>query len=314
MKSFFLAASQAQTQRPAGDQELVGWDKTDVEQSISTRFEEQVIRHGTRHAVCSERDILTYDELNRLANSIARAILDRSGCAATGVALYMAHDEMTPAAALGVLKAAQFYIPLETDHPEDRNAFILEDSGAKILLTDRHNLTAARSLASRAGRRVSVLSIEETNVFPANNLEAITSAHDPCFVIYTSGSTGRPMGVCQLHRNILHDAAWLTNQTRIGPRDRMSLIDPLGAIGGMTALYAAILNGAAVLPFNVREDGLDGLANWVDREGISFLHAAPALFRRLCQYLAHERRRFEHVRLVRLGGEAITRTEWLMWR
>ena len=136
---------------PAGDRPFEEWTKTDVEQSISARFEECVRLHAMRPAVCGKSRILTYDELNQTANQVAHAILDRSGCGATGVALYMAHHVMIPAAALGVLKAAHFYIPLATDHPEARNAFILEDSCAKILLTDQPNLTAARRLASRAG-------------------------------------------------------------------------------------------------------------------------------------------------------------------
>jgi hypothetical protein len=61
MKSFAPAASQAQTQRLAGNRRFVEWAKTDVEQSIPARFEEQVIRHGARQAVCGERGVLTYE-------------------------------------------------------------------------------------------------------------------------------------------------------------------------------------------------------------------------------------------------------------
>ena len=313
MRFSALAASQAQTQKRAGDRMFAEWTKTDVEQSIPARFEEQVIRYGTRQAVCGESGILTYDELNRMANRIARAILDRSNGTVNGVALYLDHDIMIPAAALGVLKAGHFYIPLAPGHPEDRNAFVLEDSGAGVLLTDQHNCTAALALAARAGQTVHVLSMEKTNAFPADNLDVKVSPHDLCFVLYTSGSTGRPKGVCQLHRNILHGAACYTNQARIGPHDRMSLLHSLSAVACATALYAAILNGAAILPFNVREAGLGGLVAWLERERISCLHAVPTLFRRLCQYLARGRR-LDDVRLVRLGGEATTCTEWRMWQ
>ena len=296
-----------------GRPEFAEWAKTDVEQSIPARFEEQVIRHGTRQAVCGESGILTYDELNRQANCIARAILDRSSGAANGVALYLAHDIMIPAAALGVLKAGHFYIPLAPGHPEDRNAFVLEDSGAEMILTDQHNISAALALAARVRQAVHVLSVEKTNCLPGDNLEVKASPHDLCFILYTSGSTGRPKGVCQLHRNILHGAAWYTNQARIGPHDRMSLLHSLSAVACATSLYAALLNGAAILPFNVREAGLGGLVAWMERERISCLHAVPTLFRRLCHHLARGRR-LDDVRLVRLGGEAITCTEWRMWR
>jgi len=299
-------------QLSALDQPFGEWAKPDMEQSISTRFEEQVRRYGTRPAVCGERGILTYLELNRLANRIARAILDCSGATASGVALYLSHDVMLPAATLGVLKTGRFYIPLGLGHPEERNAFILTDSGAEILLTDQRNISAAQALAARAGRVVRVLNIEAANTFPETNLAIKPSAHDLSCVIYTSGSTGRPKGVCQVHRNILHGTAWYTNQARIGPQDRMSLLHSLSAIGGATALYAALLNGAAICPCDVREVGLRGLARWLDRERISCLHAVPTLFRRLCRNFG--RRQLDSVRIVRLGGEAITLSDWLMWR
>lgn len=296
-----------------GSPDFIEWAKDDVEQSIPARFEEQVIRHGARQAVCSDSGILTYDELNRQANSIARAILNLSVDEANGIALYLDHDIMIPAVALGVLKAGRFYVPLSPGHPEDRNAFVLEDSGAGILMTDKHNVSAALSLAARVNQRVHVLGVENTNSFSADNLNIEVSPHDLCFVLYTSGSTGRPKGVCQLHRNVLHAVACYTNLARIGPHDRMSLLHSFSSAACATTLYTGILNGAPVLPFNVREAGLDGLAGWLDRTRISCVHTVPTLFRHLCRHLGR-RRRLDSVRLVRLGGEATTSTEWQMWR
>ena len=293
--------------------DFIEWSKDDVEQSIPARFKEQVIRHGARQAVCSDSGVLTYDELNRKANSVARAILSLSADELKGIALFVDHDLMIPAVALGVLKAGRFYVPLSPGHPEDRNAFILEDSGAGILMTDRHNVSAALSLAARVSQRVHVLSVENTNSFQADNVDIEVSPQDLCFVLYTSGSTGRPKGVCQLHRNMLHAVAYYANLARIGPHDRMSLLHSFSSAACATTLYTGLLNGAAVLPFDVREAGLDGLAGWLDRARISCFHTVPTLFRRLCRRL-RQRRRFDSVRLVRLAGEATTSTEWQMWR
>jgi amino acid adenylation domain-containing protein len=293
--------------------DFIDWAENDVEQSIPARFEEQVIRYGTRQALCSDSGILTYDELNRQANSIARAILNLSPDEPNGIALYMDHDIMIPTVALGVLKAGRFYVPLSPSHPEDRNAFVLEDSGAGIMVTDQPNFSAAMSLAARVDRTVHVLSVENTNSFSEDNLGIEVSPHDLCFVIYTSGSTGRPKGVCQSHRSMLHSVACYTNLARIGPHDRTSLLHSFSSAACANAFYTGVLNGATVLPFNVREAGIDGLASWLDRSRISCFHAVPTLFRRLCRHLGPGRC-LDSVRLVRLGGEATTSTEWRMWR
>ena len=289
------------------------WTLADLERPIAARFEAQAARHGARLAVRGERQSLTYEELNRLANRIAHSVGVAAGGAAAGVALFLSHDALVPAAILGVLKAGRFYVPLEPGHPAERNAFMLEDSGADVLVTDGRNLAAARALAARAGRAVRLLNAEDPDAGGEPNPKATVSPHDLCFIVYTSGSTGRPKGVCQPHRNILHATAWYTCQAGLGPGDRMSLLHSLSAVAGATALYGALLNGAAILPFGVREAGLGKLADWLERERVTCLHAVPTLFRRLCRHL-EPGRRLEDVRLVRLGGEAITRTEWLLWR
>jgi amino acid adenylation domain-containing protein len=302
-----------QERQSAADRPLGKWTRADVEQSIVARFEEQAARHGDRLAVRGERQVLTYSELDRLANRIARVVGRCAGTAATGVALFLTHDAMVPAAILGVLKAGRFYVPLEPGHPVERNALILDDCGAEIILTDEGNLAAARELSARAARPLSVVNVEEADARDASGPGVTASPHDICFIMYTSASTGRPKGVCQLHRNILHGTAWYSTQADLGPDDRMSLLHSLSAVAGATAIYGALLNGAAIFPFSVRKAGLSGLADWLEHERITCFHAVPTLFRRLGWHL-EEGRRFHDVRLVRLGGEAISRTEWLVWR
>jgi thioesterase domain-containing protein/acyl carrier protein len=104
-----------------------------------------------------------------------------------------------------------------------------------------------------------------------------------------------------------------TNSARLTCHDRFSLIHGINTQHGMTALFAALLNGAAILPFNIQRQGLDALAPWLLNYRISVLHPLPSLFRRFGQRLAPDVQ-FDDVRVIRLTGEPVTRTEWELFQ
>src|SRR5262249_48408718 len=91
--------------------------KEDVEQSIPQRFEEQVGRHGARLAIAYRAERLSYAELNRVANRLARTILARDGAREGPVALLLDRDAWEIGAILGVLKAGRLYVPLDPALP-----------------------------------------------------------------------------------------------------------------------------------------------------------------------------------------------------
>ncbi len=104
-----------------------------LEQSIPERFQTQVLQHGSRPAIIFQGRSLTYNELNRWSNQIARAILDRRNTVAEPIALLFATEPAMIAAMLGVLKAGKFYVPLDISLPESRLSLILKDSKAKLV-------------------------------------------------------------------------------------------------------------------------------------------------------------------------------------
>ena len=119
----------------------------EIEQSVPDRFETIVRRYPDRLAVKMGDRRLTYNELNRAANVIARALLSESGQAQEPIALLFEHGIDVIIAVLGVLKAGKCYVPLDASFPKERNSYILQDSQARLIVTNRHNLNAARELA-----------------------------------------------------------------------------------------------------------------------------------------------------------------------
>jgi non-ribosomal peptide synthetase component F len=116
---------------------------------VLVRFEQQVVRYPDYLAIKSKTKQHTYAALNRLANQIAHAILARLGLGEEPVALLCEHDVPVIAALLGVLKAGKCYLPLDPLSPLARTAFMLADSGARIIVTDTRNVPRAYELASQ---------------------------------------------------------------------------------------------------------------------------------------------------------------------
>ena len=284
--------------RPFGDAE--------VEQSISRRFEAQVRTYGDRLAIKSHQSEYSYSSLNETANRLARAVLAMRGPSAEPVALLFEHDGDALAAILAVLKAGKFYVVLDPGYPPDRLRFMLDDSGAKLIVADACNVDYARRLCGRA-----IDLIEFANVDPqlsGADLAGAATADSLALLIYTSGSTGRPKGVMHTHRNVLADARNITNGYCAGARDRWLLAASLSFSNSVRSIYGALMNGAALFPIDVRKRGLGEHAAWLQDNEITIVRAVPTLFRHLMGNLGDDVT-FPAVRVVAAGGEAMLRSD-----
>jgi amino acid adenylation domain-containing protein len=273
-----------------------------LHQSIPSRFGQQVARHRHRVAVKTADRAWTYDELNRAANRLARAIVDRQGHGAEPVGLLFANGMNAITAVLGTLKTGKFYVPLDSTFPHARLAAILEDAGVRLLITDTPNL----QLASGLTNGISLLEIDTLEArLPDEDLSVLTSPAGLACLLYTSGSTGRPKGVMQTHRGLLHWAMVHTNDLRITSHDRLTLLHSWSVPSCLHHLWASLLSGATLLPFDVRAATGGDLTQWLRQEQVTLYHSIPAVFRQMVAGLAdHER--FPDLRAIVLSGAPMT--------
>ncbi|MDG0053414.1 amino acid adenylation domain-containing protein [Paenibacillus sp. P2(2022)] len=164
--------------------------------SLSERFEEQAKNSPERIAVVSGDIGLTYAELNEQANRLAR-VLRAEGVEAdqpVGVLLERSADLLV--SILGVLKAGGAYVPMDTMYPQERIDYMLQDSGAKVVITSR---VANLSLELPSTVQAIVLDDEDVQAQwgaqDASNLIPVAGLHNLAYMIYTSGTTGQPKGV-----------------------------------------------------------------------------------------------------------------------
>ena len=273
----------------------------DTEQSLPARFEAVVDRSPNQLAVKSRCHEFTYSSLDRAANRVAWALLVHSNTLGERVALVLEQGAPLIAAILGTLKSGKIYVPLDPAHPLPRLRQILEDAAVACLVTDSANWPLACDLA---GAGVHVLNVELLEGTVAENRPGIPIMPDHlASILYTSGSTGTPKGVIQNHRNLLFAARTHTNACLIGPNDRLSLLASCSYAAAALNLYGSLLNGATLLPFEVKTEGVSKLADWLESEHITLYHSVPTLFRNLARSLKGGER-FPSLRVVCLGGEA----------
>ena len=135
---------------------------------------------------------------------------------------------------------------------------------------------------------------------------------ETAFILFTSGSTGKPKGVLATHANLVASARNYAASAGLEPEDRLTLLSRGQFMAGVSAIFGALLNGAAVLPFDVRARGFRELADWLRNERLSVYHSVPTVFRRFCESLDPDVR-FPSVRIVKLGGEPVMKHDLKLW-
>jgi amino acid adenylation domain-containing protein len=287
----------------SGCSRLVRFSMAECERSIPERFERQAAQYPDRLAVKGSQHELTYEALNQLANRFARAILAQQSGEGTPIALLLEPGPQMVAAILGTLKAGRIWVALDASYGQSKLQYMLDDSEATVIVTDATMFSAAERLARDRCQVIHGDTALES--FSGENLGLRISPDTLAYLIYSSGSTGEPRGVVHSHRSALHYTMGYTNSLGIGPEDRVSLLGSSAHNAGVSDVFRAILNGAALLSFDVRNRPLGELTGWLTAEKVTIYHSMPSLFR---QWVAtfSGREGFPDLRVIHLGGEPLS--------
>ena len=289
---------------PGGN--FVEFKREEIEQSIPQRFEKIARKYPDRVAVQSDDHEFSYEKLNRIANRVARTLLARCDKKEEPIALLLETDAPLIAAILGVLKAGKIYVPLDSSLPQARIAYILNDAQAALLITNTQNLSLARGLAQN---NMPLINLDELDRSLSTENPGISISPDTLtWILYTSGSTGRPKGVVQNHRNVLHFAKTYTNGLHICADDRLTLLFSGSANGAAHDTFSALLNGASLHPFNVKEKSPAAVANWLIQNRLTIYCSVPTVLRQFLETLTGEES-FPNLRLIKLIGEPVSKRD-----
>jgi amino acid adenylation domain-containing protein len=272
-----------------------------AETSISVRFRQIAESHPARTALAGETWQPTYAELDSATDQLADVLM-ACGKSEDRVALLMRQDAPLIAAALAILKTGKIVVVLNPTDPPARLKQIFADADPVLIVTDLANENLARQIAEK---NEAVLVFEKINFGPAKKLEIQIEPAAVAWLIYTSGTTGNPKGVMQTHRNIIHNVLRLSRGMELTADDRVMLLGSPSGGQGVSTMWCALLNGAALLPFPAAEKGIAGLKQWMPKNKISIFVGSTSVFRSFIKTLGGEDF-FPDVRLVRFGSETAT--------
>lgn len=299
------------TERVAVDsKDKIDFSIEEIEQTIGSRFLKIADKYPDKVAIETESISISYKELALTSRQFAAAIQQRISAENFSVVIALQNPQDFISAILGTLMSGGIYVPIEIDFPSERVNYVIENSEAKLIVMERSSQTLFGLLPEAC--RNNVLFFDE--IFATEPL-ACARIHQnplsPASILYTSGSTGKPKGVLQIHRNILYHIHALTALFRINPADKHSLLSSFIFDGSTTDLYCALLNGATVVPIDVRKTGAKGLSEILQNHGITLYHSTPTIFRE-CIHQS-KIKNFDSVRLIILGGEVVTGNDYKLF-
>jgi amino acid adenylation domain-containing protein len=268
---------------PERHQLVVDWSDTAATipgGDLASLFGEQARRLPDAIAVSSEEGELTYADLDRRSTRLARRLVAAGVGPEVRVALLAQRSPAMIVGLLAILKAGGAYVPLDPSYPAERLAWMLADSGSRLLL-------GQPELLAELPAELQGMAIVELTADPADlsDAEGATARPEPAgapqdalaYVMYTSGSTGRPKGVGVSHRNIVR-LVRASGFADLGADQVFLQLAPISFDASTLELWAPLLNGGRVAVFPPRRPSLEDLGEAIARFGVTSLWLTAGLF------------------------------------
>ena len=210
-------------------------------------------RFFDKTAVYAEDCCLNYREFSARTNKLAALLLNCGLRTEQPVGVMVGRNSNIIIAAFAAMQAAGAYLPIDPNYPQNRIDYILEDSAAQVLLTERGLLDKARGFA---GKIIILDDIDWDAVVPAAS--PLTACRplpqNLAYIIYTSGSTGKPKGVMIEHRSLLNIVNWVWNYYSLTADDKIAAYSGFSFDASIWELFPFILHGTTlhIIPSGIR--------------------------------------------------------------
>jgi len=271
------------------------------DETVKERFEAISLSHSDNIAVVYDGVEITYSQLNIKANLLAAEMKNQGVTDTDSILVLMEMSIDVIIAMLASIKLGVPYIPLDIDTPSDRINYIIEDSGAKYIIT---NQSKSESVALLPIKKVFVENRPQDCI--QTNPQTVIAGDDPLYIIYTSGTTGKPKGVVVNHQNIENYVNWFTSFAYVNEKDRAMLVSSFSFDLGYTSVYSTLLNGAELHLLNKEQySNVPKMLKYISENSITFFKLTPSLFKLITTDSHFENHNLSSLRLVVLGGEKL---------
>jgi amino acid adenylation domain-containing protein len=294
---------------PAESQQiLIQWNATETtyprETCIHDAFQDRAAQCGDTLAVFSEDRNITFAQLNDEANALANYLRKRGVQLHARIGVFVERSVDAIVALLAVMKAGASYVPIDPTYPRQRIAFMLEDSGATVLVTQGRLRTRLPEFPC------SIVCLDRDRpeiLFESrrNTREPVRSI-DPAYVIYTSGSTGTPKGVVATHRACMNRFAWMWRTYPFAAAEICAQRTSLSFVDSIWEIFGPLLQG---VPLSIIPDesvkALEQFVWHLAAHRISRVVVIPSLLDSLLQFCPNLQARLPDLRVCVSSGEAL---------
>ena len=251
---------------------------------IHNLFEENVEKYPDAVAVITDNETITYGELNKRANFLARKLKSKM-LLKKYIAVYFSPGIDLVISILAILKIGCAYVPINIDDPIERVRIIIDTAEVELVLTDQNNMYLLKEL------KVDVLTVNKEqfdlkDVDSCENLNDEISSEDLAYVIFTSGSTGTPKGVMVPHKPVINLIEWAKRVFDFSRNDRVIFLNPINFDLSVFDIFGMLSYGASIRIVSKQDKHNPyKLINIINDENITFWNTAPAYFQILFSVL-----------------------------
>ncbi|MDR2417774.1 MAG: amino acid adenylation domain-containing protein [Treponema sp.] len=230
-------------------------------------FQQQAARTPERIALSDASGLaVTYSQTQNYANHVSQNLTESGVGRGDIVAIFLGRTAFFPIAAIGAFQAGAAYMPIDPQYPDERVAFMLQDAGAKVLIS-------SRDLVSRvAGYTSTVLYAEDLWVEQEETPEPIINGDDMDYIIYTSGTSGKPKGAMNLHKGLMNLCEFSVEELKLTEQDVCGVYCNFGFDASVVQIFPPLICGAGIdiVPVELMLD-MPKLNAYVNEHGITVL-------------------------------------------
>lgn len=287
---------------------LVDWNETKEEYPnhlcIHQVIEQQMEKEPNAKAVVFGGEELTYRELNSRANRLAHLLQSLGVCPDICVGLCVERTIEMIVGILAILKAGGAYVPIDPTYPQDRLAFMLENTQASVLLTTKEIVDKHVISIDSNPCKIAYLDTDSEQIAanPETNPESQVAPQNLAYVIYTSGSTGKPKGVEISHQNLVH-STYARMHYYPKPVNRFLLLSSFAFDSSVAGIFWTLCQGGTlILPPQRIEQDMSQLGDLIAQRGISHMLCLPSLYNLLLEHV--DTSHLQSLQSVIVAGEA----------
>lgn len=288
-------------------------------------------RYPQKEAVSFEDKNLNYESFYRKANQFAYLLQHLGVKPGEKVALLMNRTLDLPIAQLAILIAGGAYVPIDPLYPAERIKYMLEDCGAKVLVSQKMHTELIEQTYTEKLKNCILTDADESFTLPCNyslftrkdillqpgtEIESPNTAEDLIYIIYTSGSTGQPKGTMLRHRNVCNFLYYVQQAFEVKPEDRFTFVTSYSFDMTITSNWLPFLTGASLHILSEENTrNVELLLRFIADKAISFLNITPSHFSMLANTLefTDEKITLQENMTVMLGAEIINAGDVNKW-